>query len=300
MRAGISIFAVLALFVAGGSQAEAKSWHGFSAAQKTELRNKTVRQGVHKTVEKRAAATAPGRATLVGATDTVFPHLAIGGFWETEVVILNMGNATVQFDQYFLDQAGNPMQVTVQSIPDGQTVTDDAITGTLLPGERFTFLLTSDSPDVKVGWSFLDYDTTARRLGGYAIFRSFNVPGRPNQEATVPLSAYDDFFFFQTFDNTDGFVTSMAIINPSATLTTDVTTTVLDQEGNVLETKTITLAPGQHKVFETTNEFPASRDKIGTIVFDGSITRLSALGLRFSPGGAFTTIPVLNWLGNFQ
>lgn len=298
MRARIFTFFVLASLAMGGSQAEAKSWHGFRSAGKPALKSQAIREGTPVAVVKRAAAT-PGRPTLVDITDAVFPHLAIGGYWETELVILNISALTVGFDQYFIDPSGNPMEVTVRSIPDGETVTDTAISGTLLPGERFTFLLTGDSAEGKVGWSFLDYNPVGRRLGGYAIFRSTNVPGRPNQEATVPLSSYADYRFFQTFDNMNGFVTSMAMVNPSETLANDVTATVVDQEGNILESKTITLAPGQHKVFETTNEFPASIDRIGTILFDSTINRLSALGLRFSPGGAFTTIPVLNWDGNF-
>jgi hypothetical protein len=39
---------------------------------------------------------------------------------------------------------------------------------------------------------------------------------------------------------------------------------------------------------------------VGTILFEGSTTRLSALGFRFNAGGAFATIPILNWLGMFQ
>lgn len=300
MRARLFTFVVLTSLSAGAGQAVAQSWHADKAVQKPVLRNQGIRTAAPPAAEKRTAATGPDRAAFIDVSDVMFPHLAIGGFWETEIVIVNLGSTAVTFDQYFYDQAGNPMEVTIKSIPDGQTETGEMISGAVLqPGHRFTFLLTSSDPETKVGWSFLDYNP-AQRLGGYAIFRSFNVPGRLDQEATVPLSSYEDYFFFQTFDNLNGLVTSMALVNPSDSLTNNVTATVRDQAGAVLETKTFALAPGEHKVFETINFFESTRNQIGTIVFDSTINRLSAVGLRFSPQGAFTTVSPLNWAGNFQ
>lgn len=257
------------------------------------------------TAEQRVGPTAKSaadRAAYIGSSDVVFPHLAIGGFWETELVVLNMGSTTVAFKQFFYDQAGNPLTVTIKSLPDGQTETTSAIDASLAPGERFTFLLTGPSDqNPKVGWSYLDYNPNNQRLGGFAVFRTYGVPNRVDLEATVPLSAYDDYYFYMPYDNMDGFVTTMALLNPADTQNTNVTATVLDQDSNVLETKTLTLTPGQQLAFEIPKTFATTSNRMGTIVFQGSTNRLSALGFRFNnpSGGSFTTTPVLNWPGNF-
>jgi hypothetical protein len=59
----------------------------------------------------------------VQPTDVIFPHFAVGGGWNTTLVIVNMSPQTVTFDQYFFDQNGNPLPVTFQTIPGGQIIT---------------------------------------------------------------------------------------------------------------------------------------------------------------------------------
>ncbi|MBA3973674.1 MAG: hypothetical protein C0504_05565 [Candidatus Solibacter sp.] len=142
---------------------------------------------------------------------------------------------------------------------------------------------------------------TAARRARICFFSVVGVrPGRPDFEALVPLSSYDDTVFFMPFDNLEDFVTSMALLNPGTNLTTDVTATVFDGNGNQLATSVISLAPGNQTAFAIPDRFPSTRNCVGSIMFRGSTTRLSALGFRFNAGGAFATIPILNWAGMFQ
>lgn len=228
----------------------------------------------------------------------VFPHLATGGGWETTLVLVNLTNTAVTFGQAFFDTSGQPLTVTFQSIPDGQQLTTSSAQGTLNPGASFNIKLVDQGTGLKTGWSVISYDATGARLGGYAIFKQ-SIAGSPDFEALVPLSAYDDYVFIMPYDNTNGYVTSMALLNPGANLDSQVYVTLLDTEGNTVSTDTIPLAKGQQLAFSIPERFPDTQGKVGSILFESSTTRLSALGFRFNPQHAFATIPVLNWSGMF-
>jgi len=234
---------------------------------------------------------------LVMSFDRVFPHMATGSGWETLLVIVNMGTRSVSFDQYFFDQAGRPMRITSRTVPGNEVFTTSVATGTLQPGQSLNVLLHDRGQPLQVGWSLLSYDSTSDRLGGFSIFRSI-VPGRSDFEALVPLSAVDDHKFFMPFDNIEGFVTSMALLN-SGTVATDARLTFRSTTGVFITTATIRLDPGTQTAFSIPERFAETRGRVGVLYVEGSMSRLSALGFRFSPGGAFATIPVMNWPGMF-
>jgi hypothetical protein len=124
----------------------------------------------------------------------------MGVFSGTTLVIVNMSPQTVTFDQYFVDQLGNPLPVTFQTIPGGQIITTAAAHGVLPPNQSFNILLFDPGPGsiLQIGWSFLNYDSVNTRLGGFAIFQhAFSVG---TFEALVPLSAINDYKFYIPFD----------------------------------------------------------------------------------------------------
>jgi hypothetical protein len=231
-------------------------------------------------------------------TDQVFPHLATGDGWETILVLVNMSTTRVSFTQKFYDQSGNPMPVTFRSIPDNQLTTTSATQGSLAPGASFNILLFDAGTPLQVGWSGISYDTTSARIGGYAIFRN-RVRGRADFEALVPLSAFDDTRFYFPFDNLEDFVTSMALLNPASNVSATVSLTFLDTRGVTIGRDTLILAPGQQKAFSVPQVYPITQNRVGTILVESNTTRLSGLGFRFNPGGAFATIPIMNWAGMF-
>lgn len=237
--------------------------------------------------------------TLVLPLDKVFPHFATGGGWETILVLVNLSAARTEFQQYFYDPNGRPLPVTFRSIPEGQLLTTSAASGVLNAGGSFNILLYDQGGPLQSGWSVLAYDAANARLGGYAIFRQ-RTQGRPDFEALVPLSGMDDSIFVMPYDNIEGFVTAMAILNPGSNLTSTVRVTILDKSGRTVGTDSIVLAPGRQETFIVPDRFPATRNGIGTIRFEGSTNRLSGLGFRFGSSGAFATIPIMNWAGMFQ
>src|SRR6202022_2742492 len=240
-----------------------------------------------------------GSAASVRPTDMVFPHMAIGGGWETILVIVNMSAQTVTFDQFFYDVFGRSLPVTFRTVPDNRLLTTSAAHGVLQPGGSFNILLFDSGQPLTVGWSLLSYDSTTNRLGGYSIFRLLARSGRSTDfEALVPLSSTDDYKFFMPFDNLQGFITSMALVNPGSTDTL-VTFRILDSSGALLGTYTRRLFAGNQTAFVLRDEFPETRNTTGVIYVEGSTGSLSALGFRFNAGLAFATIPIMNWPGMF-
>ena len=248
---------------------------------------------------KNDARAADNRPALLLTTDLIFPHLAFGGGWETSMTLANLSAASVKVKQYFYDQSGAPMSVTRRTIPDGAEGVASVFEFTLAPNATINFLLPDSSQQVNIGWSYISYDSTNSRIGGYAIFRQ-KSPGRPDFEALVPLSSFVDSTFVMPFDNLDGFVTSMALLNPASNADTNVGAIVFDHNAVQLETSVINLAPTTQTAFAIPDRFPSTRNRIGTIRFSGSTNRLSTLGFRFNPGGAFATIPMLSWSGMYS
>jgi len=237
----------------------------------------------------------PQSATVTPA-DLIFPHYALGGGWQTTMVLVNMSSTTINFNEYFFDTSGAPTPVTFITIPQGEVITTSALMGTLPPNQSFNFVLSSNSSTTTTGTAVLKYDSTNTRLGGFAIFQQSGTAG--TFEALVPLSALTDYKFYMPFDNRSGFVTAMAIANPNST-STSVQMTFRLTTGETITTKTLQLQSGQQTSFALRDFAPATDGVAGVLYVEGPGPLLSALGFRFNPLGAFATIPIMNWSGMF-
>lgn len=237
--------------------------------------------------------------SLVFSSDTILPHLAAGGGWETTIVFVNMSDKEVQYTQSFYDPAGKPWNVTTKALPAGTPTKTSVASGRIGVGGSVHLLLSEPTGPLQTGWSTLNYDSASTRLGGYAVFRQ-RVQGRPDFEALVPLSSYDDSIFYMPFDNQDGATTAMAILNPATNIATNLEILLVDTGGKTLGSYSMSLAAAAQDSFVLADRFPAARGRLGTVIIEGSTNRLSALGFRFNSGGAFSTIPILNWLGLFD
>jgi hypothetical protein len=234
--------------------------------------------------------------TNIGPNDRVFPQIAAGGGWETIVVLLNLG-PRVDFTLRFYDDYGQPVPYTFRTYPEMEVVTSPAIEGYLSPRGSFNFSL-YDVGDTHVAWAVLSYDTAFARMGAYTILRQFGKD-RPPAEAIVPLSSTHDSRFCMPFDNIQGFTSAMAIVNPS-TSTSHATVVVYDLNGAEITRDYLTLPPGNHRAFAIPAQFPSTAGTLGTIYVESDTSMLAAMGLRFNPAGAFTTVPILNYDGMFR
>ena len=253
---------------------------------------------------KDAAGQSP-RQSSFGTADSVFPHLATGGGWETIIVTVNLSTTSMSYRTYFFDQSGKPMTVTIRAST-GELISTPSTISTLPRSASLTVPLIDDNASsTRTGWAVVVVDAAtseSNRLGGYATFRQ-RIEGRPDFEALVPMSSSSDYRFYLPVDETMGFQTAVALCNPSTTLSTTLTLLVLDTNGRTNGRQTtLTLGPLEQTAFLIRDKFPTTVDQRWTLYVSGTTNGLSALGLRFNTlgGSAFSSIPVMNWSGMFQ
>lgn len=221
------------------------------------------------------------KAINVFSGDEVIPQFVAGGGWRTSVTLVNMSDTAASFPVEFFTDAGQPLRVPIETLGN---VTGVQIT---LPSKQTMTFSTGDLPDLVQGWAFADLPT-GQRIGGFATFRQ-RAPGRPDFEAVVPISSQFEDHSFLLFDNTAGFSTGISLVNPSRSTITTVTVNVRDENGNRLLLDQFSLPVRTKQVFSMPDRWRESAGKRGSIEISATPGDFVVLGLRFNPGGAFTS-----------
>ncbi len=217
--------------------------------------------------------------------DNVLPQVADGSGWSTRIMLVNLDTVAAPYTLYFYDDDGAPWSLALKGSASGPA---SSLSG-MIPVGGSVFLETAAAGSkLGQGWAYL---STQKWISGMAVFKAAWLPTN-DAEAVVPLTSEVDVDFFMPFDNRDGYVTSIALVNPSPTTTANVTAQFRNPDGTVISEQIIPLGPRKHKAFETTNEFPVTQGKHGVIEFKvaGGQAAASALGLLFSPRNTFTSI----------
>lgn len=282
----------------GMSLAEAQQKVGLFTPEKHPSRATVERAKADRTARQAGGE----RNVWVFYTARIFPHLAVGPEWETSFVIVNMSQTQAQFNLGFFDTTGAPMTVSYTDGKSAAAASGAVVTQTLAVEGSTVITVYNDGQPLRTGFAVLEppSDENQFRLGGYAVFKQ-RVAGRPDFEAVVPLCDYDDWAFYMPYDNSGNVDTGMALVNPSRDQTATVDLYFLDEAGAEITKQTMTLAPGAQTAFSLPAKYPVLGGRRGTMYVESSIDYLSALGLRFNlgGGGAFTSLPVMNWLGMF-
>lgn len=250
-------------------------------------------------LEARHAARTTGNTNLIEPKvvvfvgDRVFPQVVNGGGWKTSFFLVNLENHPVTFQILFFTDDGNDMFIPMGNLGSVRqvSVTLDTAGSTEFETTGFS---NNFSDTVQQGWALLS-QTTNDTIGGMALFRQ-RVFGRPDQEATVPIVSQFDSHFVLLFDNTAGFVTGLAVANPT-TDSVAIPVTIRDQSGNVIDNQFIRLGSYSHTAFNLPDFWPSTAGARGAIEFQTSGFGVAALGLR-AGAAAFTSFNVLeniNW-----
>jgi hypothetical protein len=189
----------------------------------------------------------------------------------------------------FFDDFGDDMFVSV-----GDLGSVRQVSVTLDTAGSTEFETSGFGSSLQQGWALLSQSTNDT-IGGMAIFRQ-RVFGRPDQEATVPIVSQFDSHFVLLFDNTAGFVTGIAVANPTLN-SVSIPVTIRDQSGQIIDTRFIRLGSYNHAAFNLPDQWPSTAGRRGAIEFQTSGFGVAALGLRAS-AAAFTSFNVLeniNW-----
>lgn len=221
------------------------------------------------------------------AGDNVIPQIADGVGWQTTLRFVNLDGRNLSFSIYFFDDSGKDLTLNIVGI--GPTAGLDI----KLPAtEAITIQTAGSASQLRQGFAYVLRDAVEDVLGGFCIYR-YRAAGRPDFEAVIPISSEFDKRFVMLYDNSDGYVTSMAIANPSLD-TIELDAIVRDEDATVLERTKLTLGPFQHQTYTLPARWPSTNNRRGIIEFQSTGWGASAMGLLFNPGGAFTSFHVLS------
>jgi hypothetical protein len=214
---------------------------------------------------------------------SIIPQIADGGGFQTTLVLTNTSASVATASLNFFQETGGGATTTWSP-----SFLETSSTQNLnLPGGGTVFLHTPGTAGATtVGWAQIEASTS---VVAYAIF-TLDVPGRQNQDGTATAAASASRFLVP-FDNTNGFITSVALANPTLASET-ITVGFQPTSGASSQLTAITLPANGHMSFTLPAQFSTTTGKSGLLEFYSSTGSISILALRFNPTGAFTTAPV--------
>jgi hypothetical protein len=114
--------------------------------------------------------------------------------------------------------------------------------------------------------------------------------GPTKVEAVTQASSGSDLSIAIPFDNTNGYLSSVAVANTGGVAST-VTFTATDESGAILATNQLSLGINAVTGIVLRNSYPALNGHRGLLIFTGT-GGLSGIGFLFNPTGSFSTEPV--------
>jgi hypothetical protein len=201
-----------------------------------------------------------------------------GGGFVTQFAIVNLDTSQVSFQFRFWGDDGNALSLPLLNSAPGD------LAGTLAAGATAFVRTSGNSAPLLQGWAEV---ASTGRIGVLAIFR-LATPGKPDSEATV-LGTQSSGNIFLPFDNTQGFVTGVAVSNANPTQSVSVNM-IFTSDTGVQSNAMITLPAHGHTAFVMPAAYPATAAARGSIRFLPSSPDIAVVGLRFSPNNSFTSL----------
>jgi hypothetical protein len=220
---------------------------------------------------------------VVGQSLTI-PHIVDGAGWQSTIVLTNMSANAASATLVFHKETGGgntgPWTPTFQEVV--------STSGLTMAGGSTLFLHTTGkaSDPLSQGWAELNADAG---VTGYVVF-TIRVPGRQDQEGTAPAATASNRILVP-YDDSNGFVTGIAVTNPTGsaqTLSVGFRTT----SGGVAVNTLPAIPAGGHMSFVLSQQFPVINGHEGLAEFYSSSGNVSMIALRFNPTSSFTAAPV--------
>jgi hypothetical protein len=222
-------------------------------------------------------------ALSFGSAQTLtIPQVADGGGWQTTLVLTNTGaSATTASLSFFQSVAGG---ATVSWTP--PFLETSSLQNMSLPAAGVVFLHTPGTAGAtSEGWAKLQANAA---VVAYAIFTWTN-PGQLTQYGTAPAAAGTSRALMP-FDNTNGLVTSMALVNTTSASET-ISAGMQPASGQASQLPAITLPANGYMAFTLPQQFPTTAGQHGLLEFYSATGDFSLVALLFNQT-AFTTSPV--------
>ena len=212
------------------------------------------------------------------------PQVADGSGWKTTIVLVNTDSDPAPYMLSFRDAYGRAVAIPLQGIGPVTTYSDVIPVG----GSR-TIETQGTASSLIQGWGEV---VAAKSISGTAIFRQ-HAAGSVDTEGAVPLKSSSGNHFLVPFDNTLGFVTAMAMLNPDNVQTAIVNCVFRDEDGQQISNGSLVLQPGTRQAFVLPFLFSGLANQRGVAEFTSPV-EISALGLRASPRYTLASIEPIN------
>lgn len=224
-------------------------------------------------------------------------HFPVGdgrGSWKTTLVFTNLSSAGAAVTARWYASNGTPLQLPVTG---GGILTEIRVGMPPYGTARVEF--DEEAVPLSVGWVDVTSTTSIRGQGLYRV----RAPGRAAYEAAVPLlvrepstclvplpqsTSLSPGVLVLPYNNTGGYVTSVAFANTTSEARTLILEAVNDY-GKSVFTTTINMAAREHRAFATT-DYPALRNTWGVLRVLENPAAFSGIAFLFNPDGPFTTL----------
>lgn len=289
----------LALFIlAGGMVLSAQPWR----ASGQRALSRTVSPHQLSSVPRKAAklhqSAARPKSALVDPYDRVFADVLTGGGWETLMTFVNMSSAPAQFTLTFYDDSGNPVPVPLAD-SDGSIVRFSAMDFWMEGNTSQELVVANVDYDISYVWAYLSFPGDKAPIAGMAVVRTYDSMGNIFSETSETLSNIQDYDFFAPYDNLQGVVTGIIVLNPGTTQTATVQISAQDSDGNELVWDAFQLPPGARYTIMLPYAYDVLAGTSGKLHVIGDTNKLSAILFRISPAGNMAYSPIFNWAGMF-
>lgn len=280
---------------AGLSMSTAGAITGTPSAAGTYVFTAQVKDGASEAATQSFSLTVAGAGTLTRVG--VVSQVAAGGGWDTTIWLVNRSSVPVQASVVFHGDDGSALTLplTVTQTGFSQQVSASSVQETIAPNTMLTVATGAAAFSVQ-GWADM---LASGAVSGFAVFRYAG-----GSEAAAPLESQLGTSISLPFDHTGGYSTGVALAN-LAGFQANITATVWDQYGNqILTQQPIKLSKTDpsgngHDAFMLTDRLSVTAGTRGIVQFQsnaltptGPVGQLAGLGLRASPSGSFTSLPI--------
>ncbi len=213
---------------------------------------------------------------LVGAIEGSMAHLAIANGWESNIQLINPSNTTSNVRLQFGDDNGAVIPLAGTGMSTNLSAHSTVVVSQTGPLDQ----------TVQTGAARFE---GSGGVNGFIRFRYAPI----DQDAIVPLETRVADSYLLAYDSTNGIATGVAVAN-LAPLSATVPVIIRDDTGLTIGTASLTIPASGHTSFVLSDKLPATVNTTGTVEFQTPLDRrISVIGIRFPPGGRFTTIPVV-------
>jgi hypothetical protein len=203
------------------------------------------------------------------------------------MTLINPSGNTVNAQINFYADDGSPLTLPLTFPQFASNTFASSVPVSVGPNDSVVIESKASTSSIGVGWA--DVQATGA-LSGYSIF-ALSSPGLPELAGTVLLDSRLSPSLLLPYDNTNGYRTAVALANQTSTLQT-VTATLIDQSGVYFASTQISLPAFGHSAFFLSSQAANSVNQLGILMLQ-SAGGVTGVGLRFSPTGSFTSIPII-------